>query len=156
MKSPFFGLFLIGITLLLSACEVQEVDLVAIDDIKVVKLEKNYMQFDVKARLDNPNAFNIKMMNSDLDLFLEGVQVGKAKLMNPVKILKKTEKQYSFGVEATDINQSKLMPILLKTALTGKLKVQVKGYVKGKVSLVSKKVKIDMKDTVEIGKDIKL
>ncbi len=141
-------------TLFISSCNVQEVELVSVEKIELVKMENNTLTFDVSAILDNPNSFNIKMIDSDLDLYLEGNLMGKANLINSINIKKKTSETYTFTVKTDVLDQAKLLPILIKTALTGKLKVGVKGDVKGKVYFISKKVKINMEDEISIKDDI--
>jgi len=137
-----------------SSCDVQEVDLVRVDKIELTNMKNNVLSFDVSATLDNPNAFSIKMIDSDLDLFLEDNLMGKAHLVNPINIKKNSNETYTFQVETDVLDQGKLLPLLIKTALTGKIKVGVKGDVKGKVYFISRKVKVEMEDVVSVRDDI--
>ena len=140
--------------LFLSSCNVQEVEFKGVEHIELMKMENNVMEFNISARLDNPNSFNIKMMDSDLDFYLENMYMGKAFLTDPITILKKKDDVYTFMVKTGQIDQKKLLPILIKTALTGKVKVGVKGDVKGKVYFISKEVQIDLEDEVDIEQDL--
>ncbi|MFT4662619.1 MAG: LEA14-like dessication related protein [Patiriisocius sp.] len=145
---PFIAL------LFLSSCNVQEVNFKGVENIQLVKMENNVMEFNVSARLGNPNTFNINMIDSDMDFYLENTYMCKAFLQDPITILKKKEEVYTFMLKTGKIDQKKLLPILLKAALTGKVKVGVKGDVKGKVYFISKKVNIDMEDDVDINQDL--
>jgi len=150
-RIAFLPIFLIAS---LTSCEVQEVDLVSVEKIKLVSMKNNVLTFDVNAIIDNPNTFNIKLLDSELDLYLEKNLMGEAHLLKPVQINKKSSESYLFQIETGVLDQKKLLPILFKSALTGKINVGVKGDVKGKVYFLSKKVKIDMEDVVDINKDL--
>jgi len=137
-----------------TSCDVQEVELVAVEKIELVNMKNNVLSFDVSATLDNPNSFNIKMLDSDLDLYLDDKLMGKAHLLKSIHIKKKSNETYKFQVETDVLDQGKLLPLLIQTALTGKLKVGVKGDVKGKVYFITRRVKVDMEDVVSIKDDI--
>jgi len=74
--------FFILVLATMTSCELQEVDLVELKKVEVERIENEEMFMDVTAVLDNPNSFNIKVKDSDFDLYMENKYIGKANLEN--------------------------------------------------------------------------
>jgi len=97
--------------------------------------------------LENPNFFSIKIKPSTLDLFVEDEYVGKAVLLEKVKIIKKKTGTYIARVEL--LGEDGVLRKLLKYALKPELKIRVKGKVKGSVYGITKRIDVDETKTID-------
>ena len=156
MKNTFLfvlaTLFLIGT----SGCEVEDVSFVQLDDVKIKKIEQKEVHLDVAVQLENPNSFDIKVKDSDLDLYLEGTYIGKARLGETFTIKKGGTHSYALSIIAEGENMNmKLLPIMMTAALSGQVKTELKGTITGKVSFISKTVPFNVSETVKLINDSK-
>jgi LEA14-like dessication related protein len=133
---------------------VEQVEFVDISSVQVKDMNANEMFLDVRATLNNPNNFSIKIIESDLDLFLEGSNMGKARLLESFTLEGGGEKAYDLKVKAEGKNlQMKMLPVMLSAALTGKVTVKLDGDITGRVALIKKKVKVNITEEVKFKKE---
>jgi len=149
-KTSFTLIILAILSLLLSSsCTVDEVYLVELEDVVVQKVEQDRIILDVTAILDNPNSFNIHVNDSDLDLTLAGVDIGKTRLGDELTLKKQSQASYAMEIIAEGENMSqRLIPVFLTTALTGKVDVELSGTISGKVLFFSRDVKVNIREEV--------
>jgi LEA14-like dessication related protein len=148
---PFFAF--IFLLIFMSSCQVENVEFVDISSVQVKDMNANEMFLDVRATLNNPNNFAIKIIESDLDLFLEGSNMGKARLIESFT-LEGGEKAYDLKVRAEGKNlQMKMIPLILSAALTGKVTVKLDGDITGRVALMKKKVNVSITEEVKFKKE---
>jgi LEA14-like dessication related protein len=146
-----FGVLFI---LSLSSCEVDEISFVQLDDVKITKIEQKEVFLDVSVQLENPNSFDVKVKDSDLDLYLEGTFIGKARLDNAFTIKKGGTHTYDLNIVAEGENMNvKLLPIMMTAALSGQVKTELKGTITGKVAFISKTVPFNVTETVKLTND---
>ena len=142
--------------LLIASCNVQDVELVKVNGYNIGCIDQNEIQLTLNMKIDNPNNFNIKVKKTNLNLFVSGSDAGKIKLYDKVIILKKSETDYDFVLIANQQQVSKaIIQAGIGIALTGKINIQVKGWIKGKVYGIGKKIDIDEKQSLSV-KDLGL
>jgi|GEM_PF-1245080 len=145
----FTGLFF------LSSCQVEQVEFMELKNVVVKDVKPKEIYLDVTAVLDNPNSFSIKIIDSDLDLYLEGNKLGKATLLEEFTLESGEQKAYDLKVKAVGDNiQMKMLPVMLSAALTGKVTVKLQGDITGRVALIKKKVKVDITQEVRFKKEL--
>lgn len=138
---------------LLSSCfEVEELDFQGIDGVKLEKLEKKSLDLTLGVKVSNPNGFTIKVKSSDFEVYADDILIGKAKVDKKIKLIKKKEDTYTVPVHI-DLEDGVLLKFI-KFALKDKVKVHLKGYVKGSVLGISKKISVDETKEIE-GKNFK-
>ena len=134
-----------------SSCKIQELEFNGVNDVSVGSMTSDDIEVTINVKLDNPNNFKIKVVKAKLDLFIGGAEAGTADLGDKIIIKKKTEDNYDIII-STDREQ--LMSAALKSALTsfgsGKITVKVKGWVKGRVWGIGKKIDIEFKENVDM------
>ena len=143
----FFSIFL------LSSCfEVKNLDFKGVDGIKLGKLEKKSLDLSLNVTVFNPNGFSIKVKSSDVDVFADDQLLGKAKVVDHVKIFRKKEDSYLVPIHI-DLEDGVLLK-LIKFALKDKVNIHLKGFIKGSVLGITKKITIDEMKEIE-GKNFK-
>lgn len=142
--------------LMLTSCGFyQEVEVIAVEGISVKEFSKDIISADVNLRIFNPNGYKIKLADSDIDLFLNGKKLGKMHLREPLMIPKKDTTVQVLHVTA-DYSQAErsFLGNSLALLLSRSVTLEAKGYVKGKVMGVGRKVPVDVKEEIST-EDIK-
>jgi LEA14-like dessication related protein len=143
-------------TSLLLSCNIQDVELVKVNGYNVGQSSSDKIKLTLNMRIDNPNNFKIAVKKTDLNLFVSGSDAGKIILEEKIIILKKTETDYDFVLIADQKHVSRaVVQAGIGIALTGKVNINVKGWIKGKVFGIGKKIDIDEKQSLSI-KDLGL
>ncbi|MEM7161155.1 MAG: LEA type 2 family protein [Bacteroidota bacterium] len=140
----------------LSSCQVEEIELIEIEKLKLQQFSADGIVIDVTAKISNPNSFTISVSDSDFDVYVNDRFISKAKIDSNVKLKRKTTASHSFTIKSDKLkSQNEILPILLQAALTGKVKGKVKGYVKGKTFLFfSRKVDFELEEDLEISNSL--
>lgn len=144
-----FYVFLMGI--MLSACAIQDVELVKVNNFNVSKSTGDQPQLRVNITLDNPNNFNIKVKKTKINLDINGNDGGEIKLAEKVKIYKKSQQEYDFVLEGDkDQILSAIKSAGINVLLTGKVNISIKGWVKGKAFGLGKKIDVNEKKSLSL------
>jgi LEA14-like dessication related protein len=136
--------------ILFTSCEVEEVEFIQLTKLEVKDVRPKQITFDVTAVLNNPNGFSINVVGSDLDLYIEGTKMGKATLLEDLKIESSSQKAYDLVIRTDGENlQTKLLPIMLTAALTGQVTTRLDGTITGKLGFFKRKVNVDITEEVK-------
>jgi len=149
MKSVSLFLTTLLISLMFCSCEIEDVDFKGIENFKVLKQDMDDIVVRFDMRVNNPNKFNIKIAKTSLDIYINGNKVGKAKMKEGIKILKKKEDAYPVYLKTNGKDVMKGMMGSLGSLFGGDVKVRIKGNVKAKVYGIGKKFEIDEEQSVD-------
>lgn len=145
--------FIFSLIFLLTSCfEVEELDFNGIDGVKIEKIEKKSLDINLGVKVMNPNGFTLKVKSSEVDVYAEDILIGKASIDHKIKIIRKKENTYTIPIHV-DLEDGVLLKFI-KFALKDKVKVRIKGFVKGSVLGISKKILVDETKEIE-GKNFK-
>lgn len=140
----------------ITSCNVQDVEMVNVNSYNIGRSSDDKIRLILNIKIDNPNNFKINVKKTDLNLFVSGSDAGKIVLEDNIILLKKTEADYDFVLIADQKQVSKaIVQAGIGIALTGKVNINVKGWIKGKVFGIGKKIDIDEKQSLSI-KDLGL
>jgi LEA14-like dessication related protein len=142
MKRIFKSLlFVTTLLFMLTSCfSYKELELGDVSDVKVKKVGNGGIEIQAGIRIKNSNNYKIKVKKIDADLFVNGQKVGKMNLSKKVILLRKSDQVQSFAVNTQLSNLIAAMPSLL---FGGEINLQMKGYIKGKVFIFSRKFPIE-------------
>lgn len=126
----------------------QELDFKGIEDVKVNEFSQKGIDVEIKANIYNPNNYNIKIVDSDLDFYLGGVKVGRGNIDKNITLKKKLEKTYTFRLKA-DPGQMQLgLGTIMQMLFTQTATVGVKGTIKGRALGMSQKVPVEFEQKI--------
>jgi hypothetical protein len=135
-KRLLYFVLVITSTMVIS-CTFQEIKVNNVSKVELKGINNNVVTFDITASVENPNAFRIKVKPVELKVMIGGqTELGRVKEMGPIKLAKKSTKDYTIRVpiEITNIQSlgafnmfSGKMPDL---RLTGKIRVSTLFYAK--------------------------
>lgn len=154
---PVFRAFLIlfSIPIMLSSClKYEEVKVLGVEDVAVKKFSAKSVELEVSVKIKNPNNYKIKIVGSDLDLFVNGNKSGKAKILDKIVIPKHSEEVHTFIVQA---NYKEVMAGLkggIFSILTGgAVPLRIKGKITAKAKMLRKSFEVDITEKVSFGKN---
>lgn len=137
-------LSLAALALLLASCgclDFNSPELRGGEDFSLNRVDGNKIDLNVKANIYNDNCFNLKIKPSDLELFVEGENVGTVRLNKKVKLKKRRETPVDANLTAT-LADGALMK-MMAYASQPEIEVRLKGKAKGGVFIFSRKIEID-------------
>lgn len=131
---------LIGVCCSLVACSYEEVVFKGVEHVAVGRFDQGGLAMTAHVVLENPNKYRIHVKDPDVDLFLNDIYIGKARLQEKVTLLPRTTATYAIPLQAGfDGEGSNLLGALLSTALSRKGELRMKGTVTGGVGLLLRK-----------------
>jgi len=145
-------IFSAGILFLLSSCTYQDVEVIEVVDVQVKSFSANRIEAVIFVKIKNPNGYKIKIVDSDLDLYINNSKMGKAKLTKRVVIPAKSETIQEVGVEAKVGNLLSAGGIggILSLIGSQSINLRVKGTIKAKAFVITKKVDVDFDKRVQL------
>ena len=150
-------LYLIAIlsVLFLSSCEVKDITVGNIESISIVEMNKDYIDVDIMIPIKNPNNFGFKVTKADINLEMNGVSLGKISKFKKVKIPANSNDTHKFSVRVKmeDMKQGGLA--FLGSLLSNKAGLNMKGYIKARSFLLTKKIDVDYNKNVKLFKNLK-
>jgi LEA14-like dessication related protein len=147
------GVPVLCISLLLAGCMgYAPVEFRGGGDALVQQLDAKGLHASVTVQVYNPNDYRITISDPDMAVYLNGVAVGQALLDSAVTLERNSDRSYTLPLHvAWTKGQQGLLPVLMASALSGQVKLGVKGTVVGKARWISKRVPVEMEQLVEIG-----
>ena len=136
--------FLVLGLFIFASCNYENVELKSIKNVKIQKLDKNGITFTASLEVENPNGYKINITSTDADLYLEGKKAGKAILEKKIVIPGNFNDIIEAKVRADfDGGSLQLLPIVLNAAMSKKVDLQAKGYIKAKSFVIGQKFDFD-------------
>ncbi len=148
-KKAFILIFLL-VLLSLVACNIQAPIIGNPTDYQVEKLDLKEIKIKIWLPIENPNNIKFNVKNVDLDIYVNGLKLGKITSMEKVHIPKKSDKTYAIklDVKMKDLGMSALTA--LKQLRSKHVMLAVEGDVTVSKFIIVKKVEVDVEDKVEI------
>jgi LEA14-like dessication related protein len=148
-----YFLALLCIVLLAGCMSYSDVELIDVQGVQVSRFDAGGLAVTVIVKVHNPNDHPIQVKDPDMDLYLNGVSLGKATLDSAIILDRNSTRSYSIPIHATFAQgEAGMLPMLLATALSGSAKLAVKGTVVGKSGLWSKRFPFEVEQQVELRK----
>ena len=146
----FYRSLLLTLLVSLTSCGAyKDVQLKGVEDVSVKEFTNSAIVVEVKAKIHNPNGYDITIYDTDLDFTVNGTKLGKAKMDENIVLKKKSEEVYTIIARADTEDISSKMGLLFPILMTGRAKINVKGDVYAKALFVKKKVPVEMKQEVK-------
>jgi hypothetical protein len=138
-------------TLLTGCLTYKEVELRSVNDVEVERMDRDGLAARVNVTIHNPNGYRIKVLDPDVDLYLDQVNIGKALLDSAVVLEKRSTLTYSIPLHASFAGRSgPALIAILGAAMRGETKLGAKGSVVGKALLVRKRFPFELEHTIDL------
>lgn len=149
MKKLFF-LLLALTTILFSSCgDYQEVTFSGIENMKLLKLSQNGVEAEITAKIKNPNNTSFNIYKSEMDVTLNGLNVGKAYLSENVRIKKNSEEPYKFLIKS-DFSALSItdIPKIISMAMSKNVTIGLKGDLRAGKLFIKKSFPVELTQKV--------
>ena len=155
MKFRIVFIFAFLSTFFFTSCDVKEITVGDIESVSITEMTSEYIAVEIKIPINNPNNFGFKLVKADIDIEMNGVQLGNINKLKRVKIPANSNDVHTFNLQVSmdDLKQGGLA--FLGSLLSNKAGVNMKGYIKARSFLISKKVDVDYDKSVKLFKDLK-
>jgi len=139
---------LLSFFLVLGSCTFYEPEIAGVDDVKLENFEGREAEFNITARIKNDNNFAIKVKPSTLDVYVGNQYIGDIHLDKKVKLKKNqvTTIEAPFTATIAEGALFKVMALLSQSSVD----LQLKGKVKASVFIISKKVDVNERKTIDL------
>ncbi|MBK6893355.1 MAG: LEA type 2 family protein [Flavobacteriales bacterium] len=143
-------LALLSIALLTGCVRYSEVEIVGVQDVQVTRFDATGLSATVTVEVNNPNNYRISVTDPDVDLYINDVAMGKATLDSMVTLDPASTRTYVLPLHATFTNgQAGMLPLLMTVALTGSVKLGLKGTAVGKAGMLRKRFPVEVEQRVD-------
>jgi LEA14-like dessication related protein len=138
--------------LTLSGClSYKEVELKAVNDVAVERLDRDGLGARVNVTIHNPNGYRIKVIDPDVDLFLDDVNVGKVLLDSAMVLEKRSTRSYTIPLHASFAGRTgPALFTIMAAALRGRTKLGAKGTVTAKAMLLRKRFPFELEHPIDL------
>ena len=142
MKKHFF-IILFFMALLFSGCSYEEVQLIGIKDVTYQEFNGSVLRLAITATVNNPNRYNVKIKNANMDLRLNEKVIGTVAQMEQIDLASRKQQDYKIqvSIEMKDIlsNMLSLYRVLMNEPKNLNLSgtIQVKSFLYSKTFQVN-------------------
>jgi len=144
-------MFVVSISLFTSCLTYKEVEVIGVEGVSVKQFSTKGVAIDVAIKLDNPNAYKIKLIRSDLGIYIRGKQAGKAKIENKVVLKKHSQDTHHITVSANYKEITAAMGSgLLSLLMNSSVPLEIKGQITARAMMISKSFPVDVKQNVKL------
>lgn len=148
MKKWFIIAFLFA--LFTPACNIyKDVEVTEVKDVRIIRFDQDAVEAEVELVINNPNWYRVVLLDSDVDVFINGKEVGKLHLKEKVILANKTSNTRTI-VMTGDYNEisSGFLENLLTLLFANTAKFEVIGTMKGRALLITREV--DVKESTDV------
>ena len=144
-------LLLLLIFIFSSCVNYEEVSVTDVRSAKIEKVEGKKISISAEVSIHNPNTFQIKVVETDADLFIDGKFAGKANLQDAVIIPGDSHESQRITV-ITDLSEGNIniLAIMMGTLLKDKVEIRATGSVRAKSGLLSRNIQFDETELVDL------
>ena len=131
----------------------EEIELTQVKELKVKNISSGTIDFSVDAEIYNPNSFGVSVKGAELDIKLEGIDLGKTQLGESFKIKgnSKETHQINFNLDISKLSITSIPKIIsLATSGSRGVNVEVNGTIKGGAFLINKTFPVNLKQKVPL------
>ncbi len=143
MKKYIF--FFISSLSLSSCITFSDLEIGDVKSVNINKVSKSDIEINADIQVKNPNNYKVKIKKIEADVFLNDKNITSLNLNKKVVLQKKSDDVQAFLIK-TEL--SKLLSLAPALLMGGGINLKMKGYIKGKVFLFSKKVPVEVEKKV--------
>lgn len=151
MRRLKYSITLLIILSLFSCMEYKQVELIEVKQVAVRVFSMKEIRLATFMQIHNPNNYKITITEADMELFVKGKKIGNAKLDNNI-VLPKNSNEVHEALVFTPMSeiQASAIPTILSVIGQPTVPVHIKGYIKGKVKGIAKKIPVDFTENVRL------
>ena len=144
--------FIFLLPIILASClQYEEVELKSFDGVMLKGISSQNIEIEASATILNPNDYNIKIKDPNIDVYLEGHKIGKLDLDETLVLEKNSKKTYTIPIRTSlDTELGSILPLMFTVFTKDKVLMQAKGDFKASAKMLSKRVDVDIEQEVDL------
>jgi LEA14-like dessication related protein len=127
----------------------REVVLKDVLSVDLRRIDASGIDVTVEVVIDNPNGYRIKARDPDVDLFINGIGVGKAGMDSVIVLEKRSTRTYAIPMHV-GIEHQRLVSMVMLSALNGKTQFSAKGVVTGQAGPFKHRFPFEVEEVLEL------
>lgn len=142
--------FLLSSILFTSCVNYDQVEIKEIKEVKLISFSEKGLIVDSKVKISNPNIFDIKIVDSKLDVIVQGKPIGTTKIDGKLTLPSKSEDFHTLRLKSSfkDLGKNALANLIaITTNNSNRVDFKFEGYIVGKVFIIKRKVEINHEDS---------
>ncbi|PLX09278.1 MAG: hypothetical protein C0596_01635 [Marinilabiliales bacterium] len=147
-KALIISLFTL-LVMILGSCSVNMPIIGAPTGVEAEELSMKAVKLKIFVPIENPNRFSFKIKKVDLDLFVNGKNVGKVKKIDKVKIAANSDETYPVSFEITPSEAIANVLYLIGELQSRSPQLEVKGSITVSKFGIPKKIKVEHKQNLD-------
>ncbi len=137
--------------LIIGSCSMmQEVQVGDVQEIKINQIRKGQLDLELYIPIENPGKLNLKLTKIDLDLSLNGIELGNISNNKKVVINKMSNEIYMFPVEVELKGFMKTTMVLISLVEKSKAEYKLAGNLKVKFLFINRNIQIEEEGIVDL------
>ncbi len=120
------------------SCNIEEPSFDDIGNFHLTEMKGSHIAGSFDVKVENPNGFGFKVKKVEADIVVENQKVGVVRLDDKIKVKRKSNSTYNIPISVELENGAMLF--LMKQATKNEVSVNIKGFAKGSVMGISKKI----------------
>jgi len=147
LKKVFILIFIVSQFI---ACDtIEDLQLVGSPQIEFEGISKDGLDLGLVVQIKNPNQYKFNIKKGDFKIWINGSEMGTAKLSRSVKIEANSNKQYTFPIKASLKGKDVSLMTLLEIGGGGSFKLKIDGEIKASTFLlISNKFDVEWEERV--------
>ena len=140
-----------ALLLAFTACvDYKNVEFLSLENATLNKISPSGIEADLWLKIKNPNDYKIKIETKDLTFFINGKEIGKARLTEQIELTKENTETYKTGIVVSLPADGNIDLGMIMLMSGGKITLGIKGEIIGKAKGISKTVPIDFTESISI------
>ena len=141
---------LLLVVVMLQSCRVyRDVEFKAVKETRFTSFNSKGISCEFEVELFNPNPYKITLMQSDVDLYLEGTRLGKVQLPESAQLNADGKTLLKLACTADPSSIPKLVGGAIGMVFKKDLVIEGKGSVTAKAFLITKSVSVEFKQRLK-------
>jgi len=128
---------------LFTGCSYEDVQLIGVKDVTYQEFKGNVLRLVITATVDNPNRFNVKIKNANMDLRLNDRILGSVTQIEQIELVKRKQQDYKIHVSIEMKDMLSNIISLYRVLMNEPKNLSLSGTVQAKSFLYSKTFQVD-------------
>ncbi|MDD4150916.1 MAG: LEA type 2 family protein [Bacteroidales bacterium] len=143
------AIIILAFSLSMASCSVQNIVIGNPTNVEAEELSMKAVKLRIFIPIDNPNSFSFKIKNADLDLLVNGRNVGKIKKIDKVKIPANSKETYPVSFEINPKEALTNVLFLVSELQKRKPELEVNGTITVAKFGIPKRIKVNHKQSID-------
>lgn len=126
----------------------KDIETSGIEEVQMGDITTDGVEATLFFTIENPNWYNIIMKETKVDVYVEDKYFGQIDQFDKIVVPKKSKQTYQLRMIANREALDNLLGSAIKLFFQNDLKLEAKGYAKGRALIVGKKIDIQVVDKI--------